>query len=257
MPAAVGLIKGGLGLVKTIGSLINAGKTKKIARQLEASRPKLGRDALADENLAFANSELANGMSARAEKAYNDATDRELSSSLSAILKGGGNLNSVGDVYGSNQRGRENLAIMRDNLRLKQIENKVAASKAVSNRNDQMFQYNIDAPWKDKAQANAQARMGANQGIWEGLNTAGSAGMEFAQGKYEGNLFDKMLKFNNSQQPQDIGLMRSNNEYNPIPAGMTGINPAPNIVQPDYSGVDSLLPLSSSNSLFNLTNRPI
>lgn len=186
----------GVGLAKTIESLVNIKKTKKIAKELEKTRPKLGRDALLDENLAFAKSELANGMSAGAEKAYNDISDRQFSSSLNSILKGGGNLNSIGDVYGAGEEGRQRLALMKDQLRLNQINNKVAASKAVADRNDQMFLYNIDAPWKDKAQANAAQRQAAQQGFWNGLQSFVGGGMNQGQNATEKDEFGLDNKYN-------------------------------------------------------------
>ncbi len=197
MSVAAPAVQAGLGLVKTVDSFIKEGQAKKIAKQLELSRPKLGRDALTDENLAFAKSELANGMSARAERAYTDLNDSQFSNSLSAILKGGGNLNSIGDIYGNNQEGRLKLALMQDQLRTNQINQKVNASKAVSDRNDQMFLYNEDAPWKDKAQANANALQGAENGIWQGLNTVGSAAMQFGQDKKEENQFNSKMDYYN------------------------------------------------------------
>lgn len=178
-----------LGAAQTISGLINAGKTKKEAAMLKKTRPKLGRDQLADETLAFTKSELAQGMSAKANQAYNDIADRDFSSSLSAILKGGGNLNSIGDIYGSKEEGRQRLAIMKDNLRLSQIQNEVSASRVVSNRNDEQFQYNIDAPWKDAAQANAAAREKSQQQIWGGLQSITGAAMQNSQSKSEATKF--------------------------------------------------------------------
>lgn len=183
MPGGTEIVGAALGAAQTVEGLINAGKTKKIANTLSKTRPQLGRDALADENLALTKSELAQGMSAKAEKAYGDIADRDFSASLSAILKGGGNLNSIGDIYGSKEEGRQKLAIMRDNLRMSQISNEINASKAVSERNDQQFLFNVDAPWKDASRANAQAREKAQQQIWGGLSTIGSAGMSFLGGK--------------------------------------------------------------------------
>ncbi len=136
-------------------------------------------------------SDLAQGMSAKAEKAYTDLADRDFSSSLSTILKGGGNLNDVGSVYGNKESGRQQLALLKDNLRLQQIQNEVAASKSVSQRNDEQFLYNTDAPWKDAAQANAGAKKDAEASIWSGLQTIGSAAMQFGQQKSEANLYDK------------------------------------------------------------------
>lgn len=179
-----------LGTAQTISGLVNAKKTKKEAAILAKTRPTLGRDALADENLALTKSDLAKGMSSKAEAAYNDIADRDFSASLSSILKGGGNLNSIGEIYGSKEEGRQRLAIMKDNLRLSQINNEINASKAVSERNDQQFEYNIDAPWKDKAQANAAARQQAQSQIWNGLQSITGAAMQNGQNSSEKKQFE-------------------------------------------------------------------
>lgn len=232
MAIAPSLIEGVVGGAKFIESLVNNDKAKKEAAKLKASRPKLGRDALADENLAFAKSELANGMSAKAEKAYNDIADRDFSSSLSSILKGGGNLNSIGDIYGSKEQGRQNLALMKDQLRLNQINNEVRASQAVSERNDQQFQFNEWMPWADDAQANAQARQGAQAGIWNGLQTAGGAAMQYGQNKHEENMF-AMKNGNyqdNSSTPSMTRVGGAVDGYQPsVPQGTLKPNPVSQI----------------------------
>ncbi len=203
MPVAAAGVEIGLGLYKTIKGLSDEEKTKNIAEQLGKTRPKLGRDRLADENLALTKSDLAQGQSAKAEAAYKDITDRDLSSSLSAILKGGGNLNSIGDIYGSKEEGRQRLSLMKDNLRLTQIQNEINASKAVSERNDQQFQFNEWMPWADKTQANAAAREQAAKSVDTGLQTVGSAAMQFGQEKSEQNFWDKYFGKNGGSTPVD------------------------------------------------------
>lgn len=211
MPGAGTIIQGALGLAKTVEGLVNAGKTKREAKYLEKTRPQLGRDRYADEALALTKSELAQGMSAKAEKAYNDIADRDFSSSLSAILKGGGNLNSIGDIYGSKEEGRQRLAIMQDNLRLSQIQNEINAGKEVSNREDQMFQINQWMPWADKSQANAAARQGAQEQIWSGLGTMGAGAMQYFGGK------DEAAKLGlNSPSNRSAGGGTSYSNYNDI-----------------------------------------
>lgn len=191
MPVTASIIQGGLGLVKTAEGLINAGKTKREAAMLEKTRPKLERDAIADQNLALAKSDLAQGMSAKSEQAYKDLNDSEFSSSLSGILRSGGAAENIASVYGKGQEGALKLASMQDELRLQQINNLIRTSQPVEQRDADMFSYNIDAPWKDKAQANAAARTGAQEQIWSGLNTAGSAAMQYGQQEHENDLFKK------------------------------------------------------------------
>lgn len=148
-----------LSMIKMGLDLQEQKKLKKEAEEQERTRPKIQRDANADYNLNLTESELANGMSARAEKAYNDANDRQFSSSLGAILRGGGDVNSVGAIYGAGEDGRLKLAMMRDSNRLNQISNVLNQSKYVDERNYVTpWQVNIDQPWRDKTSAIAEAR---------------------------------------------------------------------------------------------------
>lgn len=214
MPVTGTAIQAGIGLAKTVEGLVNAGKTKREAAILESTRPKLGRDAIADENLALAKSELANGMSSAAETAYNNLDNNQFSSSLSAILKGGGNLNSIGDLYGNGQEGRMKLARMQDEIRLNQINGVMRASQPVEERDADMFKYNIDAPWKDKAQANGQSRANAQNQIWTGLQTAGSAFMQQEQNDHESDQTDKILGIGKYGK-EKTGTYNQSDTFNP------------------------------------------
>lgn len=227
MPVTSAIIQGGLGAVKTAEGLINAGKTKREAAMLEKTRPKLGRDPIADQNLSLAKSDLAQGMSAKSEQAYKDLNDSQFSSSLGAILRSGGAASNIADVYGRGQEGALKLATMQDDLRLQQINNLIRTSQPVEQRDADMFAYNIDAPWKDKAQANAAARTGAQDQIWAGLNTAGSAAMQFGQQQHENNLFDKYFN-NTGKVPRGTDLTGGFNT--PIPTIPTGRQPLDNTI---------------------------
>lgn len=167
-----------VGVAQYLGAAQEANNLKNEAKKLEANRPKLKRDALADENLNFLKSELSTGLSPQAEKAYTDANDKTFSSALSGVLRGGGDLNSVGDIYGKGLEGTQKLEMMRDNLRLNKIKNVLDESKYVDERNViSPFQVNEFNPWADKAQANALARAQAAKEKNDALNSiVGSVG---------------------------------------------------------------------------------
>lgn len=193
MPAtgipAADIAQFGIGAIETAIGLINAGKTKREAAQLERTRPQRKISKYATDDLSLAESELATGMSSKAQKAYDDATSREFSSSLSGILKGGGDINSIGTLYGNAQEGNQKLAIIKDNLRLNQINNLVRAYAAMNDEEQKNFEFNVWNPFADKAQANAQARMGAQSQIYGGINTAASAVMNYGQGERERKMY--------------------------------------------------------------------
>lgn len=173
MPAA--LIPAVLGAAQTAAGLLKSGIAKNEAEQLAASRPKLGNSPYLKDNLSLAKSELASGMSGEAENAFEQGISRDLSTSLDTILKSGGDVNNVAEIFDRSQTGRQRLALMKENLQLAQINNLANAYNASENERLQQFQVNDLAPWMDKAQSVAATRQGAENMIWSGLQTAGSA----------------------------------------------------------------------------------
>lgn len=152
------------------------------AKELEKNRPKLRKDVNAQNNLNLVESDLANGMSSKAETAYNDIVDREFSSSLGSILRGGGDVNSIGSLYGANEEGRQKLAIMKDNLRLNQIKTVLDQSDYVDKRNYiSPFQINEYQPFQDKAAAIGTARGQAAKATNDDTNTFVSSIMRLGE----------------------------------------------------------------------------
>lgn len=167
-----------LGVAKTVTSLVNKGKAKREGRELENSRPQFSVDKGYGQNLSLAESNLQ-GLSDTAENAYNQLQDKQFSSSLDAILKSGGTATNVADVYGQGEEGRLRLAQLSDQMRVNQVNSLMRSREAMADQNDKAFEFNQWRPWADKAQANAQARQGAEEGIWSGLQTIGSGAMQF------------------------------------------------------------------------------
>lgn len=215
MPDLLGAgIQAGAGLLQTAVGLINAGKAKKEARELERTRPKYEISPLAGEELSLAESELASGgLSSRAQTAYNNLNNQQFSTSLDAILRGGGSVNNVSDVFGENEEGRLRLAQLQDQMRLSKINNLVAARRYNTEQTDKKFMYNEDAPWKDKAQAVGQARQQAEQMVWSGLGTAGAGGINYSSQRNQENQYNKYLntyggnnRMSNSVNPPDYNF---------------------------------------------------
>ncbi len=119
-----------------------------------------------------------------------DAENRQLAGSLGTILKGGGSVNNVADVFDSSGAGRLRLAQLEDQIRMQQIENLKRSREYMVDQEDKAFMYNVDSPWKDKAQANAAAREQATKGIWNGLQTVGAGVMNYAQGREAANMMN-------------------------------------------------------------------
>lgn len=183
-----------LGTAQAAVGLINSRKTKREAARLAASRPKLEASPYLDDQLSLAQSELSSGMSGAAESAYEQGLSRDVSSSLDAILKGGGDVNNVAEIFDRSAVGRQRLALMKENLRLSQINNLVNAQGAMENQRQQMFQFNEAAPWFDAARANAQGRQKAQDMIWGGLQTVASGAMSAGQSAGAQNDFNNYFQ---------------------------------------------------------------
>lgn len=179
--AAIGAV---LGTVQTVAGLINADKAKQEAKRLRNSRPKYDISPNVASEVSLAESELANGMSAAATQAYETGIDKDLSSTIDAILKSGGTPNNVAQAFDSSAEGRQRLALMKDSLRLNHVNNLVSAYRNQNTERDKQFEFNDWMPWADDAQANAQARQSASSQIWGGINTLGNAAMSFAGTKF-------------------------------------------------------------------------
>lgn len=199
MPAGGAIVAGAAGLAKTITGLIGGGKAKREAARLAASRPKLTESPYVKDQLRLAQSELARGMSSEADNAYNQLTDRDLSSSIGAILKGGGSVNNIADVFDNSQQGRQRYALMRENLRLNQINNLERANAAADNERRQIFDFNEWRKWADASQSNAAARAQANSQIWGGIDALGSAAISYAGMKNSENMAELNNGLNNTK----------------------------------------------------------
>lgn len=181
MPAPL-LIPAVLGAAQAGVALLKGDKAKDEAKRLAASRPKQEASPYIDDQLSLAQSELSSGMSGATETAYEEGLSRDLSSSLNTILQGGGDVNNVAQIFDRSAVGRQRLSMMKENLRLNQINNLSTAQAAAENERQQRFQFNEVAPWMDAAKANAGARQGAENMLWSGLQTAAGAATGMLQG---------------------------------------------------------------------------
>lgn len=173
-------IAAAVGAGTLIYGAVKSGQAKKEAHRLQENRPVYKGSPYTGEELSLLEREVANPMSAEARAAYNQSTDRDLSTSLDAILKGGGNPNNVGDIFDRSQEGRQRLAIFTDQLRLQKINNLVSSFRNAQEQGDRSFQFNQYAPWADETQANSQARQSAAALEMQGVKTLGGAVQSYA-----------------------------------------------------------------------------
>ena len=184
----IDIAQSAIGIGEAVSGLINEGKAKEEARRLASTRPQYEVDPQVGQDLNLAESELGSNVSA-GERAYATLNNGQYSSAIGSTLKAGGNPNNIGEIYGNNVDGRLKLAMMRDNLRLNQIQNYVRASQRQEDANTTKWQVNKFAPWADAAQANAAAKSGAQKQVTEGLSTFGASVGNADQSLTEQNQF--------------------------------------------------------------------
>jgi hypothetical protein len=179
VPAAP-IIQGVASAANLVTGLVNKGKAKREARELERTRPQYEISELAGEDLSLAESELASGgLSSSAERAYGDLQNKQFSATLNAILRGGGSVNNIGQVFGDSEEGRQRLALLEEQGRLAKIQNLSRSRANMMEQQDKAFEFNKWRPWADSAQANAAARQQADSAIWSGVSGIAQAGMQY------------------------------------------------------------------------------
>jgi len=194
IPLALDLIQTGVGAA-------NKSAAAAEAERLRKTRPAYEISPESYDELNLAESELQGGIGSRAARAYTQQADKNISSSLSAILKGGGNLNNIGDLYGAADEGNLRLAQIQDQLRLNQISNTVNARRNMTDQRDKSLMYNQDQWWKNDAAANANAKAGADEQMWNGINGFGGNLMTTWNNALEKSEMNKYLNQNSSANP--------------------------------------------------------
>lgn len=236
MPAGGLVTAGVIGLGEAAVGLINTSKANKKAKELAATRPKLAPSPYLKDEISLAESDLSTGMSGAAKTAYEQDMDKSLSTSLGTALRMGATPNNVGSIFANGAEGRARLAMMKDNLRLSQINNLVRAQQGSEESRQQQFEFNDWMPWSDSAQANAQTKATGQSEIFSGLSTAAGGAMRFgenqsAQKQQQQYLaFQKQLASLNKGTPTSSGGGNANAVAEPTDQSA-----------PDTSFLDSLL----------------
>ncbi len=163
-----------LGAIQIASAWGKESKLKSQAAELAKNRPIKTTSQFDNDSLRLSESELANGMSAGAERAYNDSNDRSISSSISALLKGGGSVNNVGDIYSASEEGRQKLAILEDQMRMGKINEVLKQYDKQSSEQEKNWMVNEYGPYKDQLQAIGEQRKANEQSKIAGINTFGA-----------------------------------------------------------------------------------
>lgn len=227
------LIMGAIAAGSAVAGYAKSRKAKKQQEMLANSRPELEDSPFLRENINLARNELANG--SPSAQAYQQGIDRNLSTSLSTLLQGGGSLNNVATIFDASQQGQQRMRLMQDNLRLNQINNLQSAFGQSEGQRQQQFQFNSWAPWSDQAQSAAQARQSGDQQMWNGITSLGSTiagGISTQQGA---NQLNNYFKSNNAGVDGSGTIAPYNQMQQPVQNYTAPSIQAPGYISPNYS----------------------
>lgn len=175
---AAALITAGTGAVQAGAGIAQKNKAARMAKK--NIRPNYTIPKEIKENVAIASSRAQQGISDAAKQTYKQEAEHGLTAAISAITNNGGSVNNIGDLYGNYQEGIGRMAIIDDEMRVRNVNNLILANKDMADAVDKEFQINKWAPYADTAQAAAALSKQGNDNIWKGVNTIVGAGVNYA-----------------------------------------------------------------------------
>lgn len=183
--AAAAIVTAAIGAGMAISGAIKQGKANRLARANK--RPEYSIAPEEQSNLNIAQSLAGQGLSDSSKQFYTQQSQRGLSSTIDAILKGGGDVNAINNSYGAYQDGISRLAVADDQQKLSNINLLIAQQTRMSDQRDKAWQINQYAPYADKAAAYAKMKADGNTQMWQGIGQIGSAVGSFASAKGQQN----------------------------------------------------------------------
>ncbi len=186
---AASIIIGAVGLGLAAYGAIKKGQAEKKAKQNLANRPKYSALPEDQSELRLAEQQANVGMGGAAKQQLQNNTDRQLAANANAIMMGGGNANAIAGLADRTQNAYNNNAIYDDQTRqahISQLLGTYNQYNAMRQGNaDKSFQYNEDAPWKDRQQLYSSQMAGGQQTMNSGINIATQSigGMNFGGNK--------------------------------------------------------------------------
>ena len=181
--AAIGAsTQGTTGFLTTLEGKLDKRKAKKREEALGARptyyipEPQFRNQYIAESN--------AGGLSDETLGIYENQIDQNVNSSLDALLKSGGGVNSISGLLAANNASADQLALANDQARFRNQQILMNQNNVMSDELDKSWQLNTFDPWKDEKQAIAEARALAENKVLagramiaqSGATMAGSAG---------------------------------------------------------------------------------
>jgi len=149
---------------------IQNARAKKIAKA--NIRPEYQVNQQVQENRDLAASLAGTGLSDSTRINAEQSAERNLSQSLNAILRSGGDGNQIADLYANNNDAMLKLASADAELQRFNISQYLGANAALGQENQTAWQVNEFAPYANNAQLAATLRANAMQNASQGINSA-------------------------------------------------------------------------------------
>ncbi len=157
------LVEGGVAIAKSQ-------KAKKIAKA--NMRPTYNVNPEIAQNQQLAASLAGSGFSDATKTLATQTNERNVSQSLDAIMRGGGGVNQVADIYANNQDFLLKLASEDARLQQNNITQFLNANSALGQEEQTAWNVNKYGPYADNAQLVAQLRQESMQALGKGIQGA-------------------------------------------------------------------------------------
>lgn len=160
-----------------VGSNVDKNKKAKNREELLGGKPVYNIQEPTLKNQYLAEYNAQQGLSDESKMMYENAASRGLSDSIDALLKVGGGINSVSDLYANYQDKGIELATLDDQIRFRNQQLLMNQNEKMANELDKSYQINKLDPWKDEKKAIAELRAIARADLNAGIGMAANATM--------------------------------------------------------------------------------
>ena len=175
-----GIVVGAGSLAYGAGSSISKNKKAKDREAAAGAKPVYNIQEPTLRSQAMAENLAQQGLSDESRMMYEQQANRGLSESLDALLKVGGGVNSVSDLYSNYQDKGFELANLNDQIKFRNQQMLLAQNEKMASELDKQYQLNVLDPWKDEKQAIAELRTIARNDLNVGIAGASYAVMGIA-----------------------------------------------------------------------------
>lgn len=172
--AGVGLAQAGVGIAQKI-------KAAKLAKS--NIRPILEDNEYLDDAYRVSQARASEGLNESSKQDFLTNNDRNLSSSIDAILKGGGSVNNISDLYDNNQGVLRRLAVADQEMQARNMQTYFAMLDKKQQEDSDQFFLNQYAPYQDKAALAASLAQQGQENLWKGINAIGGSAMNMMASK--------------------------------------------------------------------------